>query len=48
MTDFDAAAQATQRLDLRPTLIIGLGGTGCRIAVELKARLARTVRQRHS
>jgi len=36
MTEFDSNAQ---RLDLRPTLIIGLGGTGCRIAVELKARL---------
>lgn len=27
------------RIDLRPTLIMGLGGSGLRIAVELKARL---------
>ncbi|MCS6837143.1 MAG: tubulin-like doman-containing protein [Anaerolineae bacterium] len=29
----------SQIVRLRPTLIIGLGGSGCRVAVELKARL---------
>jgi hypothetical protein len=32
-------SQETERINLRPTLILGLGGTGCRIALELRARL---------